>query len=394
MSAGTADFLAGHRDRRIDALTDRLVETIIEQNPGYRSASVVPPADLHRSCRDNIIRVLELLALSMGGDRPVDAEQYLDAAEETGRRRAEQGLPLDDVLRSFRLGGRLIWEDLIEEARAADALDADALREVGTRLWQVVDQTSSHVALAYHATERSLVRADEQRSAAMWEELLGGRAQDPGFARLAAQTFGLPLEGPYLAVALSGSVDDLGPLLARRRIGSAWHLRTDTVVGVLALDGATLSEAVEVLRHGAIARGGVSGQVGDLAEIGTAFAQATLALGTLAPGEAGIVTFEERLVEALLLRSPDVADRLVHTWLGPVLALPDADSRPLLGTLRAWAGSGGSMTRTAQEVSCHRNTAINRIGRVAGLIGFSLGEGTVPVEVTLALRALDLDRLE
>jgi hypothetical protein len=39
-------------------------------------------------------------------------DDYFDAARETGRRRAEQRMPLDDVLRSFRLGGRLVWEAL------------------------------------------------------------------------------------------------------------------------------------------------------------------------------------------------------------------------------------------------------------------------------------------
>jgi len=51
-------------------------------------------------------------------------DDYFDAARETGRRRAEQRLPLDDVLRSFRRGGRsatrLPARDLREPAVGLD----------------------------------------------------------------------------------------------------------------------------------------------------------------------------------------------------------------------------------------------------------------------------------
>ncbi|MCW2780221.1 MAG: hypothetical protein JWR35_670 [Marmoricola sp.] len=393
MRVGTLEFLADHRARRIEVLTDRLVDTIVEQNPGYKAAAVVPLSDLRLSCRDNISRVLELLGTSIDGAAPGDNDPRYDAAEETGHRRAAQGLPLDDVLRSFRIGGRLIWEDLIAEAQTLNALDADGLREVGTRLWEVVDKTSSQVAMAYHATERDHVRADEQRSAAMWEELLSGRAQEHAFAVVAAQTLGLPLQGPFVAAALSVAANDIESRLERRRIGSAWHRRTDSVVGVLALGQATLGEAMEILSAAGAARGGVSSVVPGLAAIDSAFTQASLALRTLTPGEAGVVAFDQRLVEALLLNSSDIAGRLVRVWLGPVLDLSEADGRVLLGTLRAWVDSGGSMTRTAELASCHRNTAINRIARVSALIGSHLGEGTVPVDLVLALRSLELDRL-
>ena len=81
-------------------------------------------------------------------------DDYFDAARATGRRRAEQRMPLDDVLRSFRLGGRLVWEALIDEARAQGVVDSDALLDVASKVWEVVDSTSSQVAAAYHAAER------------------------------------------------------------------------------------------------------------------------------------------------------------------------------------------------------------------------------------------------
>ena len=208
MRAATLAFLAGHRRARVEPLTDRLVATIEASNPGYRATRLVP--------RDDLWQLLPrqhrpgARAAGRGGGR-VDAargrraagreaaDTAYDAARATGRRRAEQGLPLDDVLRSFRIGGRLIWDDLVEQARAA--LDAEELREVGTRLWEVVDETSAQVAAAYHVAERAAVRADEQLRAELWEGVLSGRAKEPGFAHEAARILDVPVAGDYLVVA-------------------------------------------------------------------------------------------------------------------------------------------------------------------------------------------------
>ena len=152
---------------------------------------MVPEPDLWRSCRDNLARILQLV----GGEARQDQEYY-DAARATGRRRAEQGLPLDDLLRSFRMGGRLVWESLVDEARALGT-DDDALLDLGTRVWEVVDRSSAQVAAAYHDAERSAVRADEQRRSSVWEGLLTGVGEDPGFAFEAARSLGLPVDGRY-----------------------------------------------------------------------------------------------------------------------------------------------------------------------------------------------------
>ena len=179
--ARAAESLAVRVLARVTALTDVLVRTIEDQNPGYRTVGVVPQDDLWRSCHDNLTRVLELIAEGAQGLPPETDGRY-DAARATGRRRAEQRMPLDDVLRSFRLGGRLVWESLIDQAHVDNSVDTDGLLDVATRVWEVVDTTSAQVAAAYHSTESNLVRTDEQRRAALWEGLLQGRAKDLAFA--------------------------------------------------------------------------------------------------------------------------------------------------------------------------------------------------------------------
>ncbi|MBD8868277.1 PucR family transcriptional regulator [Nocardioides donggukensis] len=396
-------FLARHRRERVDALTDGLVGRIQATAPDYLDLDRVPTADLRASCHDNIVRVLELLGLEVardeaaGGDAAAGAglvaapgdplDGLYDAARETGRRRAEQGMPLDAVLRSFRFGGRIIWEDLVDEA--ADSLDPADLRVLGTGLWQVVDETSAQVAAAYHATERLHVQEDEQRRAELWEGLLGGRAADPAFAEEAGRILDLPVSGRYLVVAVAGHLPG-DPAMSHRTAAGAvtrWVRRTPGTVGLVSLGRARMEAVTAALGRIASLPIGHSGEATGLAGVEPAFRQALLALRSCG-GRAGVATFDERLPEALLLGSPDVAGRLLDIWLGGVLALPDAESRPLLETLEHWVATGGSTTRTASRTHCHRNTVINRLRRVAELTGRDLSEAAPPLELALALRVL------
>ncbi|WP_148611973.1 PucR family transcriptional regulator [Nocardioides rubriscoriae] len=388
MRAATLDFLVSHRRERADVISDRLVDTIQRDNPTYRGPQV-SRSDLRHSCVTNVVRILELLADAVGsGVRPHqnDQDPAYDAARATGTRRAEQGVPLDDVLRSFRMGGRLIWEDLIE--RGEEVLDAAALRDIGTQLWEVVDATSAQVATAYHAHERSLVRADEQQRAELWEGLLAGRGREPGFARDAALRLDLPQAADLLVVVAPRlgvrAVDDrLSPH------ATAWVRRTEGLVGLVALRDDSAKEANAALDAAARADGvpvGVSAVVSGLASADDGYRQAVLALRAQG-AQPGLAVLDERLPEALLLSSPVTASRLVARWVEPLDALPAAEQRVLVETLTAWVAHAGSATRTAAAVHCHRNTVVNRLRRVADLTGVVLTDDAPPVELDLALRA-------
>ncbi|QWZ07525.1 helix-turn-helix domain-containing protein [Nocardioides panacis] len=371
---------------RVAPLADQLVTTIEESNPGYRSTRVVPSDDLWRSCHDNLTRILQLV----GGTEAYHGQEY-DAARATGQRRAEQGLPIDDLLRSFRMGGRLVWEALVAEARDQD-IDDDGLLDVGTRVWEVVDRTSSQVAAAYHDAERLAVRADEQRRTSIWEGLLSGVAEDPGFAFEAARMLEVPVDGRYVVVVAepasrdTGAVRRLRDRLAGARVVSTWQVRGAALVGLVLVVGEAPDRELDALRSVLEVRGGVSPPVDGLARVPVGFRQAALALRTLGPSDT-VACLDDRLPEAMLLQSPELAQQLVRTWLGSLLDLPEPERGPLLATLHAWVETAGSAGRTAELVHCHRNTVLNRLRRLSEATGRDLTTGTMPVELVLALRA-------
>jgi DNA-binding PucR family transcriptional regulator len=382
----TVEALAESVLLHLPALTDALVETIYEQNPAYREMDAVPQQDLWRSCHDNVARVVQMIA---------DNDDHFDAAQATGRRRAEQRMPLDDVLKSFRLGGRLVWEALIDEARAQGVVESAALLDVASKVWEVVDRTSSQVATAYHAAERNLLRADEQRRSTLWEGLLQGRA-NRAFVQEAATVLDLPVNGPYVVVAIDNLVDDeytttsFARRLAGVRVASAWQVRPQTVVGLLALRTESADAVLRLLRQLVDAPAGLSGVVAGLAEVDVAYRQAMLARRTLPAGQISVAALTERLPEALLLCAPELAEQLVQTWLMPLMTVPASERELLLDTLDKWVAAAGSVRRTADLAHCHRNTVINRLHRVQQITGRDVTVDGCQLELGLALRAFRL----
>jgi sugar diacid utilization regulator len=269
---------------------------------------------------------------------------------------------------------------------------------VGSHLWQVVDETSAQVAAAYHATELRQVRADEQRRATLWEGLLSGRATEHAFALEASRMLDLALDGPLVIAAVhhpepeSNFADGIAQRLQARGVTSTWQRRADCQVGFLQLTTSDLEPSLSVLRDWPGVAVGLSTVAPGLAHTDVAFREAMLALRTVAPDSPEVATYQERLPDALLLSSPEVAARLVDVWLGPLFGLPDREHIALLETMEIWVACAGSASRTALRVPCHRNTVINRVRRVAEVTGHALAEGPPPMELALALRAWRLTR--
>ncbi|MQA10138.1 MAG: PucR family transcriptional regulator [Pseudonocardiaceae bacterium] len=389
--ADLAQRLARGLLERLDALTDELVSDIRGENGGYQEQGRVSSADLWGSCRDNMERVMQILEGSVpgGGDGH-------DAARFTGTRRAEQRVPLDALLRSYRFGGRVIWRGMAELARHDEELDREQLLDLATRLWTVVDEMSLEVSKAYRRTEERLHQLDAERRHALIEGLLGGRAREAAFAEQVATELGFEADGDYLVLVIELAADGTSGIatpedaLAVHGLRSVWQRRGQTTVGLIALGQRDAAGVLNILKPGVRARAGVGPAARGLAEIGVAHDFALVALRTLPAGEVGIAELDEHLPEALLTRSPELADRLIDAVLGPVLRLPTAERDVLLETLTVWLDVNGSMAAAASRLYCHRNTVLNRMRRLERLLGRTVAGRRNYMTLSFALLALGL----
>lgn len=366
----------------LDGLTDRLVEAIVAEDPSYAVLGALPEDDLRQSCAENLQRVLEVLI----GDCP--AADPFDAPRETGRRRAEQAVPLDSVLHAYRLGHRVIWDGLVALARGGDAGVAP-LVEAASEVWAVVDRFSSAVADAYRTTAADLGRRDAHRRDALLDALLEGRPADRGTLTAAASALDLPIGGRYVVAVVEGlsAGRPAADALAVRGYRTGWRTRADSEVALVCLGRATPGDAAGALRAVPGLRAGLSPVVEGLAEVAGAHRLATTALRALPADGPAVLELDARLPAALLVSAPELAERLVARALGPVLALPVEERDVLLATLEAWLACDGSAGRTAAALYCHRNTVLNRLRRLESLTGRCTERVDDLVEWSLALAA-------
>ncbi len=186
-----------------------LAELILSTVPHYAQAT---RGDLQASCRANLARSLQ----SLSGDLAA-SEDLLDAPAHTARIRARQGVPLDSLLASYRLGGRVLWQRLLREARAQhDGLDAEPLLDVATAVWLVVEEHSAAVSRAYRAEQELLHSQDLRREQVLLDALLDDDA-DPAAAQQAAVSLGLPSRASWSSLSRPTSRPTPSRCATRRR---------------------------------------------------------------------------------------------------------------------------------------------------------------------------------
>jgi phage tail protein X len=373
---------------RLDGIAERWVTHIVAKNSAYLDTALVSLPDLRRSCRDTTDAVLRLLAGEAGG------EPYA-VIRASARRQAERGVPLDSVLRSYRLAGLALWQELVE---CDGTQGGPALLEVASSLWLIIDEVSAESATCYHyhRTELELLRMAEQRRRVMVDELLHGRGRDAAFLEEAALKLDLPADSPYLVFAVEPTstgrpgVEMPAETLAAGGFRSVWQVSGEMLVGLVALEKSSPDAVLRRLRPAMRGRGGAGPVVTGLGQVDEGHQLASIALATLPEGTPGLATLEDHLPEALLVRSPDLAEMLVRDLLGPVLDLPGREGKHLLTTLAVWIDTNCSVAHTASRLYCHRNTVLNRLNRLEGLLGRPLKGRATFVAVSLALTAWEL----
>ncbi|MDT4963065.1 MAG: hypothetical protein QOF87_2712 [Pseudonocardiales bacterium] len=373
----------------VDDFAHRMAARIQAQEPLYREGQVVPADELRRSCQDNLLYVFGRLA----GDPNVGVE----APRATGVRRAEAGVPLSAVLQAFRIGGRLVWELLVEHA---DDAAQDTLLRCAADIWAISDDLAEAAAAAYHGTSADRARHDNQLRSALLNSLLDGRLGDSARLWESAALLRLPQHGTFVVVAAEcpspgeEALPRIEDLLRSHDVVSAWRLDAELQEGLVSLGARfDLERLCAELASVAVQRLGVSEAYSNLEATAAALRQARLACAAGTPHTRSLVRFDEQPVATLLISAPDAAQAVARRILGPLLDLPDDDRAVIVDTVRAWLAEGGSTSTAASRLHLHRNTVRYRLRRLEDLTGRSLANPLDLAELHVALecaRMLDL----
>ena len=378
--------LAGALEPRAAELAELLARVIWSDDDGYRLRGWVSRDELLLACRENLEEVLGDLSRLPSGGSPTRS-----SALATGRRRALQGVPLENLLHAYRLGGRIIWEALLEESRGRWP---ELLAQGAVVVWEGIDLYSSAVADAYRRAEAEIRGRDQARRHDLLHSILTGTVP-AGELDLAQESLGLPAGSPLVLAAadpLSISAPEATALMRAAGLASEWALLQGHLVGLVA--SRSSHQVADQLRRAQGARAGLSPKFSGPEDAPRAYRQAELALRAVPQGVPRVMELDEDLPLVILAASPELSDRLARRWLAPVLGLAEGEGRSLLRTARAYLEHQGSVEATAAFLPCHRNTVRNRLRRLEHLTGINPTAPRHAADLALALRASQLLGLE
>jgi hypothetical protein len=299
--------------------------------------------------------------------------------------RARRGLPLVDFLAAFRCFHEVMW-DAILAAGGEDAVPA------ARALMVFIDFATTQAGAAYVEAQQLLLADSDRVRRDLLEDLLAGEPPRTAAGLAAARETGLDGAAQCLLVAAVPSTEDLDPAELRRAANSiAGALggrslvvtRRGEIVVVRPLGGGEhLSPASLLVPEGLAV--GVS-TPHDVATLGDAYREASLALRTVADG--GVRSLPDTpAFDYLTLREDEVARRLVDPRIAEFVRDDRAHGGPLTRTLLAYAAADLNAKAAAEELLIHVNTAHHRLGRIEEKTGRDLRKLSDVIELLIAVR--------
>lgn len=361
---------------RLDEITDRMVEHYRAEVPGYAELS---PEIIERDVRPVSKRSLEIFFGSVEGSRS-PLEEELAVMREGAVRRAEQGLPLSDLLHAYRAGTRIAWTAVLEELDAGTREEREAGAEIAATLLDYLDHVSTAVEAAYLAEWRTQIHQTALHRWHLANELLAEPKATR--VRLLAREAGVTLPDEVVVASLpAGARVDADVEKGIPGFMSEVHGRS-----VFFLDPAIAPQDLAALGARARAVVGVAERRSWPEGLGPAFADAS-ATADLAErlGMSGIVPAERLLAERLLSAEPEVSRSLFEATFHDLIA--SDTSGALLATVEAYLEAGASLVGAAERLDVHPNTVSYRLDRARRVGGIDLDAADDRFRVHLALRA-------
>jgi PucR C-terminal helix-turn-helix domain/GGDEF-like domain len=400
--------LSGYVSRVAEAMHERLGEVaslirraLEEDIPELRGDAGI--AELHRaSVEGNVDTLLRALRYDIAVER-VEAPT---AALEFARRLAQHDVPINALIRAYRLGQRQMNELVFREVRAIDdaSVRFAVLEAITATLFEYIDWISQQVVVVYEEErERWLENQNSLRGLRIRELLTSTEPVDTDEASTAVQ---YPLRWHHLAVVMwyperSVTGDELSRLQRfARELGHAANASATTlfVASDQTSGWAWLSY-----------RSATPGAVGTVCQAVSSWPNPpNLALGKVLPGVEGfrrshsnaeaaravaiagghhpptLISASDPGVSAaaLLCRQIGGTREWVTEVLGNLAVDSDNDAR-LRETLRVFLRCGASYKLAASELGLHFNSVKYRVGRAVARRGRSIAGDRLDVEMAL-----------
>lgn len=390
--------------RRTSEAIERMLAGFVAEIPFYAGLPQEQMrSDVAQVARDNLDAFFRCCR-----EQRLPTSSELIPARIGAARRAEEGVPLEDLISAYTIGNRITWTLLAEQVPPDRCHEVVAFTPYVHRYLQAMLQVVTRA----HVDERRSMEHDEGSAAhALVQRLLAGEPGEP-----LAQRLGVTLADAYLVVAVHfqdnpDERDDEvnGDVAARRKArrvrnavdrlpGQAASMALLSAAGGLVLlpgIGPRLPGRAETLRtvqQLAAAAGAAATAVTVPATrrldlpAAAAEAQELLDLVRTLRWPEGVYTLDDLMLEYQASR-PGPARRRLAELLVPLATSPD-----LLPTVRCWLRNERARRESAEELHVHPNTLDKRLERVAQLTGIDVGttRGVALLQAALVAHEVEL----
>jgi PucR C-terminal helix-turn-helix domain len=373
----------------LDRATEEVIGAIQREVPEYaRPNDDQYTSTVRRAVHQAVHQFVQLIA-DPATSRAGTAQLFADI----GRIEAAEGRSLEPLQAALRLGARVTWRTLCEQA-VRGSLSVGVIGPVGEALFLYLDELAAACAEGFARASAEVAGELERRR----RRLLDLIVTDPPVSRDAiadlARAAGWAMPRRVAVVALEDrSQDHFGPLPA---------LPPDVLVDVARQDPCLLVPdpdgpgRVDMIERGLRGWTGALGPVVPFsrASCSLRWARQVLALarrGSIRAGR-GLIRCEEHLTSLVLLSDEELARVLSSVWLAPLSKLRPSQQDIIAETLLAWLQNAGNARLAASHLHVHPQTVRYRLRQIQELFGEALTDPGARFDLEVALRARQLLR--
>ncbi|WCM18355.1 helix-turn-helix domain-containing protein [Paraburkholderia bryophila] len=383
------------------AVNDHVYETLMGVD-GYKT--------LAASVRQDITASISLTAglwfQSLLSGNPPSTEE-MDRFKEFGRRRVHQRVPLQSVLRAFRIGSREVWRTYIEVGESDRTLVDELLFTISPYLFDYFDVMAQDITQSYLEEQYQQARWRAALSHQLYSIVFHSSDDHAGF-RETAEALGIDSTAPRVALAIDIDFPahtsyererelDRISLASARHLGAApddlvraWH-RGRMILWAPCVRGDSINRSDRQTAERATA---MIGAIPEIRGIG---------IGLMNEGASGWSASVDEAVRALDFASKDQSHPHVATYSTILIEecarlasnarrylvslLEQLSHEPeLVTTLQTYFEQGQRRGQSATALGIHPNTLDYRIERIQTLLGASLDDVGWIAKLDIALK--------
>ncbi|MGB3474032.1 MAG: helix-turn-helix domain-containing protein [Mycobacterium sp.] len=391
-----------------ERLYDRLADTtqVIEDLVASQSPELTGDPSLLGLLHGTVAANVDTYFSAIRHNIPVAEIAAPAVALEHARRLAQRGVPVNALVRGYRLGHSIALQLVLEEIRAAQLepdLSLSVLGQMSTLMFGYIDEMSQQVVAVYQVERERWLESRNAVRALRVREILSGDDLDVDAMTTAIR---YPLRRTHVAIvvwypesggdrlsAAEGFTKHLAESLAVH--GAPLFIPADNATGWawIPLPSADAPDVVEQIRAYAQAASdepwvAIGDPMPGVQGFRRSHQQALAAHGlAVASGSARVSAAGDPGLSAAALLGGDnlpAARAWVGEVLGPLACATEADER-LRETLRVFLRTGSSFKAAGEQLHFHVNTVKYRVQRAVERRGRPIADDRLDVEIALLL---------